>query len=304
MKVNNIEKSILKTLIYSDIFGYPLTLTQVYRFLESKTPVSKSTIKINLNQALKLGWIEKNGNYYFLSGRNKIVQTRSEREKESIRKLKIARRAAKFLRLIPSAKLIGVSGSLASKNCKKTDDIDLFIIASANTLWLTRFLVNVFLSTFGLKRTRQEYLGMDKVCPNMFIEEGALKLSINRRNIFVAREISQLLVLVDKDQVYKRFLADNIWINKILPNIKTPKKIKRFPQKHNNVISFVNNLFFVLQFLYMSGRMTKEEVGPKIARFHPQDKMELVMELYKSRCKRYFSGLLQDIDSKRPILYI
>ena len=140
---------------------------------------------------------------------------------------------------------------------------------------------------FGKKRGRQDFLGADKICPNMYVSEDLMSFSFERRNLFTAREITHLRVLFDRDNVYNNLLRKNSWVAKFLPNRKIPQGIDAGLIRVNKIISALDRFFFAAQFIYMSGTITTEEVRIGIARFHPRDKMETILELYKERCKRY-----------------
>ena len=118
------EESIFKTLLYSDLFDYPLTESEIHKFL-----IAQKIEKNELSKILKNGKlpIQEDDNFFFIKGRGKIVNARLSKEKFSLEKLEKAKKITRFLGLIPTIKLIGVSGTLAMKNCSVDDDIDLFI---------------------------------------------------------------------------------------------------------------------------------------------------------------------------------
>ena len=72
-------------------------------------------------------------------------QARINREKISEKKFLIAKKAARILFKIPTIKFVGVTGSLAMMNANENSDIDLMIITSRGTLWLSRLVILVLL---------------------------------------------------------------------------------------------------------------------------------------------------------------
>ena len=304
MQKNRIQKSIIKTLCYSDVFDYPLRKRELWKFLNIRGGIYKKNFENTLNQMVIRFMVgEKNG-FYFLNGRNKIVKIRLARSKISIVKLKIAKKAAKLLFFIPTIKLIGISGSLSLKNAKLADDIDFFIITKSDCLWITRFLVNVLLLLARFKRSAKDSRGTNLICPNLFMSEDKLLLPAERQNLFSAREISQVLVLLDRENMYQRFLSANKWINKLLMNVQISAKMNKFTIGTNKITNFVDGVFYAFQFLYMSNKITGEEVKRKVAYFHPQDKAKIILKIYKLRYEKYTKDILQDIDNNFPILYI
>jgi len=315
MQDSRIYKAIIRTLSYSDVFDYPLKKQELWKFLNIRTQVNKNSFNKALNQMIREKKIEAKNRYHFLIGRKKIVSERLERERISIGKLEVAKKAANILSFIPTIKLIGISGSLSLKNAQIIDDIDFFIITTHNSLWITRFFVNVLLLLTGYKRSIQDLHGMNLVCPNLFLSEDNLLLSSMRRNLFSAREIAQLYLLLDRDSMYKKFLSANFWVKNYLANVKIPKsqpradpplaeKISLKKDTWERFLDSLDKIFYATQFLYMSNRITGEEIRRKAAYFHPQDKGKIILKIYKMRCEKYSKNILQDIDNKPPFLYI
>lgn len=210
------ESAIIITLCYHDLFDYPLTLKETHHFLiNKKTSFSKIQLIIK-----KMPQINSAGNFYFLTGRKEIIKTRQRRKKISQRKLIIARQISRYLRLIPSIKLIVVTGAVAIDNARKDDDIDLFIITSAERLWLTRILVVSLIELLGKRRHPQDLNPVDKICLNIFLDENHLALPKSKHNLFSAHEIVQMKVIYQKDNLYQKFLKSNQWLKKFLPNWK------------------------------------------------------------------------------------
>ncbi len=213
------KKEILQTLSYADVFDYPLSVSEVWRFLISqrKTKV-RDVQKALARMGTDLKLINTEGGFYFLPGRKEIIETRRKRERESRKKLEIAEKVAGILRKIPWVKMIGVTGALAMENSNKEDDIDLFIITSKNRLWLTRGLVVTFLRLTGLYRRPGKI--KNKICPNMLLDEDHFEVPKNEQDLFSAHEVCQLKVIWEREGIYQKFLKENQWSKKFLPNWK------------------------------------------------------------------------------------
>lgn len=284
--------AILKTLVYSDIFNYPLKPKELHRFLIFDKQLSFSLFERLLSQVqANEKRIESNENYYFLKGRGKIVDLRKKKEKLSQKKLKTARLIGRLLKLIPTIKLAGITGSLAMNNSEEDDDIDFLIIASKNRLWLTRLLVLLLLEATGKRRKTGDTNVKDKICPNIFLDEKNLALPKKERNLFTAHEICQMKVLWDRDNTYKRFIWENRWVKKFLPNaVKINSKFQiqnsKFHFKIKNFfLDILEKFAFKAQLFYMKPKMTIEKVSQDIAFFHPRDLSELVLKKYNNKIK-------------------
>lgn len=208
------KKAILKTLAYADIFDYPLKKEEIIKFL-----IADSSLSLKIDQELENSpLVTKKGDFYFLKGREVIVPLRKKRKKWSQEKMKIAKKVANWLKLIPTIKLIAITGALAMENSDKDDDIDLLLITTKNRLWLSRGLVVTFLRLTGFYRRPKEI--KNKICPNMFLDEGHLSLPKRERDLFSAHEVCQLKPLWDKNKTYQQFVKKNLWVKQFLPNWK------------------------------------------------------------------------------------
>lgn len=289
---NKTTKGIIRTLCYSDIFGYPLTKSEIYKFFYGDNLSLKDFNRI-LEDGVISGKISKYKKYYFLNGKVNYCKGRINKMRASEKKWKIAVRAASILSKIPTVELIGVSGSLSMNNAQQKDDIDLFIITSKGSLWFSRFLVNVALIIMGIKRGREDSYGVNQICPNMFVSEDNLLMP---KNLFVAHEIAQLKILVNKDNIYERFLYENRWALRYLPNAfkvkgeggKWKRKGKRLIRPLGGLaMALIENIFYAVQLAYMKKRITTEKIGLNKAFFHPKDKTGFAIKLYKQRYTNY-----------------
>ncbi len=280
---DNVEKNIIATLAYFDVFSYPLTLSQILKYVPSRFE------DINdLKELLEdIPVIKESQGYYCLMDREEIIQKRKDREEISIKKMVRAEVVTKLISVIPFIQLIGVSGSLSMRNAELADDIDLFIVTQSNRLWLTRLLVVLALMLAGQKRKRNEKVAQNKICPNMFVADNSLQCVKSERTLYMAHEIVQMKVTYDKNATHNRLLASNNWISKFFPNIVIPKLSRKKSQYTSRILSILENVLYILQNVYMKRHKTLEKVGKKIAKFHPLEKGKIITELYEYRLDNY-----------------
>ena len=69
------EKAILKTLAYADIFDYPMTLREIHKWLINKKANLRQVEKV-LSKLSKKGKVKSKKEYYFLARREEIVKRR------------------------------------------------------------------------------------------------------------------------------------------------------------------------------------------------------------------------------------
>lgn len=281
------NSSIFKTLIYSDVFDYPLTKEEIWKFLIGEKISKKSfekSLSINIFPPVK--WKHRNG-FYFLSGQEKIVGKRVGKKKESQKKLSSAKKIIQKLSLVPTVSFIGISGGLALENSEKNDDIDLFVITSKNTLWITRLILVFLLIIMGQYRGRGKKESQ-KVCLNMLIDEESLSFPKKRQDLYTAHEIVQLRPVLNRNNVYEKFMNANRWVKKFLPNAMDGiKNYESRIKKEQNPLFVFEKLAKTLQLWYMKKHRTKETVESHFLAFHPFDYKSFVLKEYNKRLKRY-----------------
>ena len=274
------------TLFYHDIFDYPLTEEEV-KFWAPGKRLKDSIVKV--------GRIEKKKAFFFLKGREMAIKEREKKEKLSAIKIEKAKKGTNVISLIPTVRMIGLTGALAMNNAQAASDVDLLIITRKGTLWVTRLATVAILGLFGIPRNSGGKVERDKLCLNMWLDESDLVWNREDRNFYTAHEIAQIVPLVNKENTYERFIYLNRWIKDFWPNIveiRNPKsdckagysyrnkfkKIKYLKAVSDFVLGASNFLAFKIQYLYMKPKITREIVTPTRAIFHPRDWSKIVSE--------------------------
>ena len=233
----------------------------------------------------------KIGKYYLLGGRLNIIGKREARQKDSLKKVEIAKKAAGILGFLPSVKMVGITGALAMMNADSASDVDLFVICASGTLWTTRLMAIWVLDMAGISRRRYgQQTQKDRLCLNMWLDEKAILWDKTDRNVYTAHEIAQVIPLVNKNKTHEKFLYKNRWIKAYWPNATRTEKEKKKQAKVERLLgpSVLNLLIFPferlaywLQYLYMKPKITREVVSPTMAIFHPIDWGKIVLSKLK-----------------------
>lgn len=217
----SLQLSIKSTLAYFDLSNFPLTKEELFVFLWESPFVSYSQfLEFLQTDGFAAGNFESKNGYYFLPGRQELVETRRQRLIISEKKLKIARRAAKIVRSVPFLKAIFVCNTVGSEQASIDSDIDFFIITAKNRIWITRLFITFLLSLFRLRRVKDRI--KDKICLSFYVTDENLDLSKFRvvdDDVHFAFWINQMLPLYDPDNYYVKFLEANSWTKKYLPNV-------------------------------------------------------------------------------------
>lgn len=296
MELNNNQKAILNTLLYSDIFNYPLTEEELWRGLITEKQVSRDTISksaISLSESI----IFKNG-YYCLRGKEKIINKRIGRISIMQQKLEKAILIAKYLAFIPTIKFAGISGRLAHMDADKNDDIDMVFITKKNTLWATRFLILAVLEILNVRRKNNDKHPKNKICPNLIIDESAISWPDEKHDLYTAHEIISIYPLINRGNMYQKFINKNKWIKIFYANslagFRQGARIEE-PRSYftiKAISSFLSKppLEFILdklQRLYMSKKRTSEYISSNLLAFHPKDYRPKILNDFALKRKKF-----------------
>lgn len=284
----SIRDAVIATVCYADIFDYPLTDAQLKSYLIKRK--FKKNFSLPSIKGLKIIH-KKNETFVMLSKRKGILRTRKLREVASIQKWQKVERVGKWLAKIPTVTMVGVTGALAVNNAHEEDDIDLFIIAQAGTLWITRLLVVVIMSFFGRRKPGDTEF-KNAICLNMFITGAALSVPRRQRDLFTAHEVLQMVPVIDKGNTYIKFLRANRWVTEFLPalgqeKIKALLKLSSPSNSSTILLRLCEPLARFIQLRYMSARRTTEVISDTILRFHPRDARAWIKTELDRRLRRF-----------------
>ncbi len=225
--VSPLERAILETLAYSDIFDYPLTLEELHRYLP--IPVKSNELESQLPHLKLISFEYSTGVYYHLPGRGGIVKVRKVREKSSMGSFRRALFYGRILGLMPFVRMVAMTGSLAMLNLSKNADMDFMLVTVPNRLWIAR----AFAVTFGMLMR----LAGDRICVNLLLSENALEWP--RHDLYSAREMGQMIPICGLN-VYRRFRNANSWVESFLPNASSMPD--RSPQMRIDAASWIQEV--------------------------------------------------------------
>ena len=242
--------SVFYTLAYADVFDYPLTAQEVYRYL----PAANASFG-EVNQALADETLfSKTEDYFTLRGREEIVETRNRRVEIAGRLWPKAARYGRIIAMLPFVRMVAVTGSLAMNNTDQGKDIDYMIVTAPNHLWTCRAL--------SLLIARFAKLEGVNICPNYLVTTNVLEL--NERSLYVAHELAQMIPLSGME-IYDEMRRLNGWMANYLPNSlmapEMPDCVKLMQQR-----SVIQNVLEILFRLPLGNWFEKWEMDRKIAR--------------------------------------
>jgi hypothetical protein len=208
MKPSETEIAILKTLLYGEIFDYPMTEREIHHYLIG-LPASSENVQQTLYESAFLAQHVTRVNGYYAT-RPETAELRHYRDELSQKLWLDAHRYGRWIAYFPFVRMVALTGALAMQNASsQRDDLDYLIVTANGRVWLTRLLI------VGLVRMAR--LWGVYICPNYLLTES--KLVQPQQDIYIAHELAQM-VPVSGHALYEEMRAVNPWADELMPNAR------------------------------------------------------------------------------------
>ena len=291
-----VKSSVLRSLIYYDIFNYPLTANELIKFSSVKLHDIQS-INNALDDLTQHLLIFKFGEYYSLKNDPSQIERRKNGNSAATDILPKALKRSKFIYKFPFVRSVNISGSLSKNYFDESTDFDFFIIAEKNRIWLCRLLLTLYKKIF-LFNSRKYF------CINYYID--TTDLLIPDKNLFSATEIITL-----KNQtgevLYKDFMETNTWVQEYFPNYfpdylfmeeKKMPRLKKFLEKifSGKFGNYFDDLAFKITTGFLKKKyshLKKEEFNVNLrtkknaSKHHPQGFQFKVLNAFEEKCRDF-----------------
>lgn len=266
-----LEKTILATVSYYDIFDYPLTGFEIWRYLicakdltgddlqadsthgsfesaglprHSVIATAGETFEALHESELLKTHIGHRFGFYHLLGRESIVEKRLWRKKLADQKWKKLKPVFNLLILTPFVRGIFVSGSLAMENSKDDSDVDIIVVARCGRIWTVRTLLTLLTGVLGVRRHGEKT--KDRICLNHYITDESLRIPFE--SLYNAESYAHLLnIYIEDDGIFHRFQEANSWLADYLVNYQpTELHSSRAVRKNRLLLSLAHTGEFFL----------------------------------------------------------
>ncbi len=204
-----LENAILRTVVYANIFSYPLTLDELHTYLICDERVSCQELEQALYHSPRLqDMLVLRDGYIALIENNQTISLRQTRERIATQLLPKAHRYGKWLSQIPFVRMVALTGALAMSNpSSEADDVDYLLVVERGRVWMAR--------AFAVMMVRLVRLLGTELCPNYVLSSD--NLPQKRQDLYIAHEVAQMIPLYGQD-LYQEMLACNTWAQTFLPN--------------------------------------------------------------------------------------
>jgi hypothetical protein len=275
--ISDLSKSVLRTLLYYDIFSYPLNPEEIYTNLNTNH-VTTDNVRTELEKLETVGLVYSIKNFYMLKNNEYLIDKRRQGNELAEKKIHTAVRMSNIISKFPFVRCILLSGSISKGYMESDSDIDFFIITHPDRVWFSKLLLMLFKKIFLLNSKKN-------FCINYFIDEE--KLDIDEKNIFTATELITLIPTFGSN-VYDTFYENNIWIKNYYPNF--PKRVfNGSDQKTGFVKVSIEKIFNGKagdKLDDFSMRFFKKYITRKYSNFDP-DEFKLAFKMTKKESKHH-----------------
>jgi len=296
--ITRLDQQILRTLLYFDIFNYPLKSEEIFRFLGSPA-LDKSVIPSRLKSLRDQRIIFQFGELFSLKNDNSSIERRIKGNKEAERYLIIAQKKSKLISKFPFVRAVLASGSLSKGYMDEKSDIDFFIVTAPNRLWIARTLLVLYKRVFYANSHKH-------FCINYLVDDKHLE--IEEKNLFTATELATVIPLYGSEQ-YENLQDVNSWLTEFFPNY-TPRSIEGVPpsklSRPKKVFESLINLMFgnvIEKYLQNKTRSRWRRLYEKsystsdfkvafksksyASKNHPQNFQRTVIEMYDEKLRSF-----------------
>ncbi|MEA3449608.1 MAG: hypothetical protein U9Q85_01365 [Patescibacteria group bacterium] len=297
------EASILKTLVFFDMFDFPLTAFELWQYSCIECDLGELIAVLDNSEYLKRKISVKNI-FYCLRDREEIISIRLARYHSSARKFKKAKSFIYLFRLFPWIEMIAMANVIGADNLRDESDIDLFIITSSKRIWITRFFCILITKLFNARPKPGKK--RDKICLSFYVARDGLNL----KNLMLADDVYfkhwliSLMPLLDRKNTYKKFIKKNFWIKKDFPNWEEVKTVENRKIKNIKNIIYLEifDLFFggldqtvkKLQLKLLAPELKKKlnkdtsvVMSDQVLKMYSNDRRESYKKRYNNKLKVY-----------------
>lgn len=207
--MNRTDAAILRTLLYADVFQFPMTAAEIHRYLIASQPISEQDIQAALCESTTLRpLLYHDAGYVALAEHPDYIAVRLQREAITRRLWTDALHYGRWLSWIPFVQMVALTGALAVRNpAADDDDLDYLLVTQPGRVWLARLFAVVLVRLVRLRGR--------ELCPNYVLASD--QLCQEQRDLYMAHEVAQMLPLYGR-RIYEEMMSVNGWSSDYLPN--------------------------------------------------------------------------------------
>jgi hypothetical protein len=299
LKNLNTKQAVLATLAYFDLFGIPLSRSEISEYFLFAEPDEKK-IDIYLRES---PLIHEFDGFYSIQGDEQFYRNFFEKKSRAKKFWKRVRRYQWIFAICPFIEMVAVCNSLPISNVNKDSDIDLLVVTEAKHMFVARYCLTLLTSILRLRRhgkkTRKRF------CLSFYLSETKLNLEqikLEGDDLYLAYWLKTLKPIAGKHRVYRKLIEENqVWLGQYF---NSPSDSRRRFRRRNKLQRRVKK---TLEFFLGSERREIKQMNWQLSRarekyiklndkrgtiikedilkFHDNDKREEIANAWKLRLK-------------------
>jgi hypothetical protein len=230
----HLDRIIIETLAYFDLFSYPLTPFELWKWgiaRDGQVPTLATVITHLSDSTYLRDRIGEQEGMIFCKGREEIVTLRKTRYLIAERKFRRVQKAVRFFRFLPFIRAIAVCNTLSYANARDEGDIDLLILTVPGKIWTTRMFATGLAALCQWRPTRMRL--RDSLCLSFYLADSAVSLRTlllrDRTDLYFRYWLDQLVPVFGDVRAIERLQRANAWAHDILPhaygNAPCPRRV-------------------------------------------------------------------------------
>lgn len=205
--------SILRTLIYADLFHFPMTLGELHRGLIGVRADRKTMEECLREDPRLMERTARSGGLHYLKGREGLLERRRFQEAETDRLITWNLALLRVLSRIPFLRMIAFSGGTSHKNSPACHDLDLYLVTAPGRTWTVHALFVLISRLFRRRRV---------TCANYIVDTAHLRLP-GGADLFKGHEILSIKPLTG-ERWARALVEANAWALELYPNAPMPRR--------------------------------------------------------------------------------
>ena len=213
-----LHAAILRTLAYNAAWDYAPTKIQLVTSLDVGDQglterVSMADAVSAIEGLVQTGQITESRGHLALPAYATRIEEGREREIFFPRKLRRARQAAAFFKLLPWVRAVCLCNTTALGQAQDGGDLDFFVVVRAGAIWRSRFFSALPFKVLGARPGGSS--GPDPICLSFFVADDALDLSslmLEKDDPYFRHWYISLLPLYDDGVLAELWEANRPWL--------------------------------------------------------------------------------------------
>lgn len=216
-ELGRLQRTVLAAVRIATKCGYAISSEEILLLLPTNSELDEAgLITLASNDLHELVRVRRD--LLVLKGSESLFSERERRKRASDRAMRLAEEfISRLSQHCPYITLAAVSGSVAYKNSRELDDIDLFLVTRPRRLWLTLFKALVLSRAYNLKG---RILGRPiNFCICYAVDkEGCEREMSTRRTPLIAREILTIHPIVGANY-HELLIRKYEWVKAFFPRL-------------------------------------------------------------------------------------